>query len=87
MYAESLDKIRQGPKAKPRERGEMLGVELSDAFDRWFAIATDKDPARRFATARNQHEALKLALRSEGVAKHIAIEDILIIKLTTHCKP
>jgi len=54
--------MKAGPVTKPSERAERLDATASEAFDRWFAIATATDPKKRFASASDQHDALKLAL-------------------------
>jgi serine/threonine-protein kinase len=53
-----LNEILHEPLQAPSERGHALGPE----FDRWFMRSCDPDPARRFASAREQVEALAVAL-------------------------
>lgn len=54
--------VVRGSVEPPSARAPRLGTSLAPGFDRWFAKATDKRPARRFESAREQIEALSTVL-------------------------
>ncbi|MDI1433060.1 serine/threonine protein kinase [Polyangium sorediatum] len=57
--------MMQGAKEPPTQRAKRYGVTLPEAFDAWFARATDIVPAVRFESASEQIAALAASL---GVA-------------------
>jgi len=57
-----LAQLLHGDLQAPSERGSRLGP----AFDAWFSKACHRDPSRRFASAREQIEALADALAVPG---------------------
>jgi serine/threonine protein kinase len=56
--AQILAQILAQPMRPPSERGSSFGT----AFDAWFARACDREPTRRFTSAREQVEALATTL-------------------------
>ncbi len=61
-----FDKIEQGATEPATQRARKRGVELPEAFDRWFAQATSVEPEERFDSAGELVGALADAL---GVAR------------------
>ncbi len=55
--AQMLNEILNDPPQAPSQRGYALG----DGFDRWFLQACDPEPSRRFASVREQVEALAVS--------------------------
>ncbi len=61
--------VVKGASESARERARRLDVTLPPGFDAWFAKATDKRPARRFESARDQIAALATALGVDAPAE------------------